>query len=40
MASLKAKLKSVNEFIKQSKFDEALKQAQAVLEIDPKSYQA
>lgn len=40
MSSSKALLKSINDAIRQQKFDDAIDQAQGYLKKDPKSYQA
>lgn len=40
MSSTKALLKGVNEAIKAQKWDDAIQQAQGILEKEPKNYQA
>ncbi|TPX18244.1 uncharacterized protein E0L32_002753 [Thyridium curvatum] len=40
MSSAKAQLKAINELIKQQKFDEAVQQAESIVQKDPKNYQA
>lgn len=40
MSSLKAQLKSIGDFIKQSKWDDAIQKAQDVLESDTRNHQA
>ncbi|KAI1504079.1 tetratricopeptide [Biscogniauxia marginata] len=40
MASIKASLKAINDAIRQQKWDEALTQAENVIDRDPKNYQA